>query len=184
MRELSLNILDIAKNSVTANAKVIEIAVSADTRSGFIAISVTDDGHGMDGELLNRVTDPFFTSRTTRKVGMGLPLLRQAALETGGSFDIKSQPGEGTFVQARFRLNSLNRMPMGSLTDTVLTLLLSAENYDIVLKYSVDGRSFEMDSREIKKQVDFEDFTAPEILEFLKGYVQENIDATNGGVSL
>lgn len=113
MRELSLNILDIAQNSISAGASLITIEVSEDTREHLLSLTVSDNGCGMDEETLRNVCDPFFTTRTTRKVGMGIPLFRLAAEQTGGSFEITSEKGVGTSTKAVFHSDSIDFTPLG-----------------------------------------------------------------------
>lgn len=182
MRELSLNILDIAQNSITADAKKIDISVIADVSENKLTISVADDGKGMSQEFLAKVTDPFTTTRTTRKVGLGIPLFRQGALDAGGSFDIKSQQGKGTTVTATYQLDHIDRMPLGNLTDTMVILLLGNDNLRFVLDYQVDGRKFHFDTDEIREQIGDISFSEPSVLEFIKEYLNQNINMTNGGI--
>ena len=112
MPELSLNILDVTQNSVTAGANLIKINISASTADDRLTISISDNGCGMTEEQVKNVTDPFFTSRTTRKVGLGIPFFKMAAELTGGSFRIESKVGEGTTTTAVFGLSSIDRMPL------------------------------------------------------------------------
>ena len=113
MRELSLNVLDIAQNSLSAGATLVEITVTEETAADRLIIAIGDNGRGMTPEQVRRVSDPFYTTRTTRKVGMGIPLFRMAAEMAGGSLDIDSVPGEGTRVTAAFGLSHIDRMPLG-----------------------------------------------------------------------
>lgn len=184
MEELALNILDVACNSVTAEATLIDIDVSVDTKSDKLSISVSDNGKGMSKELLEKVTDPFATTRTTRKVGMGLPLFKMAALTADGEFAIDSETGVGTKTTASFKLSHIDRMPLGDLPSTVVTLIGAAKSADIVLKYAVDGREFVFDTREIKKVLDGVDITESEIIVWLKEMMKENIMLINGGLAI
>lgn len=184
MEELALNILDVACNSVTAEATLIDIDVSVDTKSDKLSISVSDNGKGMSKEFLEKVTDPFATTRTTRKVGMGLPLFKMAALTADGEFAIDSETGVGTKTTASFKLSHIDRMPLGDLPSTVVTLIGAAKNADIVLKYAVDGREFVFDTREIKKVLDGVDITESEIIVWLKEMMKENIMLINGGLAI
>ena len=113
MRELSLNVLDIAQNSIAAGASVITMTVEEDAGADRLTLSVEDNGCGMTSEQLERVRDPFYTTRTTRPVGMGIPLFRMAAEATGGSLSITSKPGAGTTVTAVFGLSHIDRLPLG-----------------------------------------------------------------------
>ncbi len=124
MTEISLNILDVAQNSVSAGASLIEISVIADTESDMMSVTVKDDGCGMAEEQLSKVTDPFFTTRTTRNIGLGVPFFKMSAESTGGRFKIESEKGRGTCVTAEFILSSIDRMPLGDITGTVHTLIV------------------------------------------------------------
>ncbi|MDO4741687.1 MAG: ATP-binding protein, partial [Eubacteriales bacterium] len=122
MRELADNILDIAQNSISAGASLVEIDITVSREKGTIEFVFKDDGCGMSEEMVRTVTDPFTTTRKTRKVGLGLPLLKQTALMTGGDFDIASKVGEGTCVRVSFGLENIDRPPMGDVPGTLFTL--------------------------------------------------------------
>ena len=180
MREIALNILDIAENSVKAKASLIEITVTA--ADNILTVTITDNGTGMSKDFLEKVTDPFTTTRTTRKVGMGIPLFKDAAEMTGGSFEIESEPGRGTRVTARFVIDSIDRAPLGDISDTAVTLL--GPDIDFVWVYTVNGRSFTFDTREIKAELGDIPIDSPEIISFLRNLLKENIDSINGGTVL
>ena len=180
MRESALNILDIAENSVKAKASLIEITVTA--ADNILTVTITDNGKGMSKDFLEKVTDPFTTTRTTRKVGMGIPLFKDAAEMTGGSFEIESEPGRGTRVTARFVIDSIDRAPLGDISDTAVTLL--GPDIDFVWVYTVNGRSFTFDTREIKAELGDIPIDSPEIISFLRNLLKENIDSINGGTVL
>ncbi len=180
MREIALNILDIAENSVKAKASLIEITVTA--ADNILTVTITDNGKGMSKDFLEKVTDPFTTTRTTRKVGMGIPLFKDAAEMTGGSFEIESEPGRGTRVTARFVIDSIDRAPLGDISDTAVTLL--GPDIDFVWVYTVNGRSFTFDTREIKAELGDIPIDSPEIISFLRNLLKENIDSINGGTVL
>lgn len=184
MNELALNILDIACNSTAARAKTVTITVTADTARDCLEISVSDDGCGMDGELLARVSDPFSTTRTTRKVGMGIPLFKMAAEMSGGAFAIASKVGEGTETRASFGLSHIDRMPLGSLGDTVATLIGGAPEVRFILDYAVDGRRYRFDTDEVKAVLDGCDIADASVLAFIKEMITENIENVNGGLTL
>ncbi len=184
MEELSLHILDIANNSVRAGATRIGIVVTADTISDKLTIVISDNGCGMTGEVVERIQDPFFTTRTTRKIGMGIPLYKQAAESTGGSVTIWSKVGEGTVVTAVFGLKHIDRMPMGSLGDSIITLVTSPENIDYLFTLTVDDRTFSFDTVEVKQQLDGMPLDTPEIAGYLREFLNENISLTDGGYIL
>ena len=155
MKELSLHILDVAKNSVKAGAKLVGIDVITD-KTGMMTIRISDDGCGMTEEILNRVTDPFYTTRTTRKVGLGLPLLRLAAEQTGGSFNLTSSTekgNSGTVVTARFDTNSIDCMPMGDIVSTICTLIAGSPEIDFVFSDTDESkeRNVTLDTRQMRE---------------------------------
>ena len=172
MRELSLNILDIAENSLKAKATVDE---------DFVTITIDDNGCGMSAEFLAKVTDPFTTTRTTRKVGMGIPLIKMAAEQCGGSFEITSQVDVGTTLKASFGRHSIDRPPLGSVGESIMTLLPDIGETRLIFSYQAFGQTFVLDSDEIKQQLDGIPLDEPEILLFIKQMIDENITTINGG---
>ena len=180
MRELSLNILDIAQNSLSAGAGLVTLTVDEDSGADSLTLRVEDDGRGMDADTLQRVRDPFFTTRTTRKVGMGIPLFRMAAEMTGGSLDIVSEPGKGTAVTASFSLSHIDRMPLGDMAGTVTALIRLNPGVDFVYRHTVDGRSFEMDTRELRAQLGDVPLSEPDVMEWIDGYLREQEDSLGG----
>ncbi len=174
MRELSLNVLDIAQNSVRAEASLIEIRIIESTTEHTLEISVSDNGKGMSPEQLESVRDPFFTTRTTRKVGMGIPLFRMAAEMTGGSFDIKSTLGKGTETTARFRTDHLDFTPIGDMCSTVIMLITMNLHIDFVYIRQLDGKSFTVDTRQLKEILGDVPLNEPSITAWLKDYITEN----------
>jgi len=182
MTEISLNILDIAQNSVRAEASLIEIEVAADSGKDILSVLIKDNGKGMTKEQAQKVTDPFFTTRTTRKIGLGIPFFKLAAESTGGSFSIVSEPGKGTSVRAEFVLSSIDRMPLGDITSTIHALVTLNSSIDFVYTYTHDGRSFTLDTREFREILGSGiEFSAPEISSYIKDYLYENTaEADNG----
>ena len=180
MRELSLNILDIAQNSLSAGAGLVTLTVDEDSGADSLTLRVEDDGRGMDADTLQRVRDPFYTTRTTRKVGMGSPLFRMAAEMTGGSLDIVSEPGKGTAVTASFSLSHIDRMPLGDMAGTVTALIRLNPGVDFVYRHTVDGRSFEMDTRELRAQLGDVPLSEPDVMEWIDGYLREQEDSLGG----
>ncbi len=173
MREIALNILDIAENSVKAKAKLVEIDVVA--TDDLLTVSIVDDGTGMDKEFLARVTDPFTTTRTTRKVGMGIPLFKMASEMAGGKFEISSEKGVGTSVKATFQISHIDRAPLGDLADTMVTLLSSEKDTDFRLHVAVNNNTFDFDTRELKAELGGIPVDTPEILVFVRDMIKDNI---------
>ena len=147
MKELSLHILDIAENSVKAEASLIEIEISEDTGKNLLTIAIKDNGVGMSEEFLKRVKDPFSTTRTTRRVGMGISLFEAAAEQCGGGLEISSEQNVGTEVFVRFQLDHIDRAPLGDMAGTMQTLIGGSPDRDFVYSHSKDGKCFTMDTR-------------------------------------
>lgn len=184
MTELSLHILDIAQNSLKAGCTLTEIEIKADTKANSLVIRVSDNGCGMSKEQLARVTDPFFTTRTTRKVGLGISLFKLAAEQTGGSLTIQSTQGIGTTLTAVFVLSSIDRMPLGDIGSTVFTLITCNPDLDFLFTYTVDDRSFTLDTREMRVILQGVPFTAPEVMVYIKETLAENKQETDAGILL
>jgi predicted metal-dependent phosphoesterase TrpH/anti-sigma regulatory factor (Ser/Thr protein kinase) len=149
MEDLSLHILDIVENSINACAGRIEIRINEDSANDLLTIEIIDDGKGMDAETLRKATDPFFTTRTTRRVGLGLSFLAQAAEESEGTFDIRSKPGEGTTVKATFRMSHPDCKPMGDIAQTIVTLVTGHPGIDFLYEYKKDDSTYRFDTREV-----------------------------------
>jgi len=181
MTEISLNILDVAQNSVRAEASLITLEIEIDTASDSLTIRILDDGSGMSEEQVQKVTDPFFTTRDTRKIGLGVPFFKEAALSAGGSFGITSEQGKGTEVKAVFSLSHIDRQPLGDITGTLETLVFYNTGMDFVYRYSVDGKGFSLDTREIREILDGLPIDAPEVKEYISGYLRENTAEVNNG---
>jgi len=182
LKELSLHILDIAENSVNAGASKVEITVLENINKDKLTIIIKDDGKGMDAETVKRVTDPFITSRTTRKVGLGLPFLKAAAEACQGSLRIHSQPGEGTQIEVNFQRSHIDRMPLGDLQTTFLNLLIGYPRVHWIFNYQVDERSFTLDDQPIKEILSGVPLSEPSVINYLKNALFEgitNINQTN-----
>lgn len=175
MKELALHILDIAENSVAAQAHTIEINVVENSREDRLKIAIQDDGVGMDAEMVVRVVDPFVTSRTTRKVGLGIPLLKAAAEACDGGLTITSQPGQGTRVEVAFQLSHIDRMPLGDIAGTILTLIVSFPAIHWRFKYRVDDETFSLDDADIKAELADVPLTEPAVLTFIREYLESGV---------
>ena len=177
MPEISLNILDVAQNSVAAESQLTEIGISVDNAADTLELVISDDGRGMSYEQVRNVTDPFFTTRTTRKVGLGVPFLKMAAELTGGSFHIESEPGMGTKTRAVFGLSHIDRMPVGDIAATMTSLIGSNPDIDFVLSYSVGEGGFIVDTREMRQVLDGVSLGEPDVLSFISEHINGSIDA-------
>ena len=176
MRELSLNILDIAQNSISAGAPLITIEVSENRTDQTLLIGICDNGRGMSEEQVKSVIDPFFTTRTTRKVGMGIPLFKMAAEQTGGSLEIKSELGVGTEVKAYFKTDSVDFTPLGDVASTIQMLITMNTDRDFVYKHKVDEKEFVCDTREIKEILGDVPLDTYEVSQWLKDFITENTE--------
>jgi hypothetical protein len=175
MREIALHLLDIAENSVAAGARSVSISVAEDTQANWLNAAVRDDGKGMDETMVRQVIDPFVTSRTTRKVGLGIPLFKAAAEACGGRLHITSAPGQGARLEASFQHSHIDRMPLGDLAGTLLTLVVAYPHINWTLDYCVDGRSYAFDDAPIKAELGDLPLTEPDVLAFLREYIQQGI---------
>jgi hypothetical protein len=184
MFELSLNIMDIAQNSIRAGASLVEIGVDVDEGRDMMGISVSDDGTGMGEEQKRAAMDPFYTTRTTRKIGLGLPYFEMVARMCGGDFGIWSEPGEGTKVSATFRISHIDRAPLGNMGQTVALLAGANPGIDFAYELSRGGGRFAFDTREIKELLDGVDISTPEIVVYMEGYINENSEILLGGLAL
>ena len=184
MPELAMSIQDIAENSVRAGASLVGVSVTADRGADTLTVVITDDGCGMTPEQVAQVEDPFFTTRTTRKVGLGVPFFKQAALAAGGSFRIQSEVGKGTTVTAVFRLDNIDRMPLGDLSGTLHTLITFNPDRDFLCEYRVDGRGFTLDTRQFREILGGVPLDEPEVSQYVREYLEENIRETNGDAQI
>lgn len=173
MRELSLNILDIAQNSISAEASLIRIEIDENTADNELVIGIYDNGRGMTAEQVEAVKDPFFTTRTTRKVGMGIPLFKLAAEQTGGSLSIFSEPGKGTEVRTVFRTDSIDFTPLGDVNSTILTLVTMNTDRDFIYRFRVDEKEFTLATSELKEILGGVPLDEPSVSEWIKEYLNE-----------
>ena len=182
MPEISLNILDVAGNSIRARAALVEITVDVQPADDSLAVTVKDNGEGMTEEEVSHVEDPFFTTRTTRKVGLGIPFFRQAAVSAGGSFQIDSEKGKGTTVSAVFGLSHIDRMPLGDISSVIHTLIVFNEH---VGTYRYGERSFVLDTRRMREILGEDiSFREPEVSAFIKEYLESGKAETDGGADI
>ncbi len=170
MEDISLHILDIAENSVAAGSTLIRIGVIDRRVEDSFVVEIEDNGKGMPEELVAKALDPFFTSRTTRNVGLGLSLLAQAARETGGDISVKSTVGEGTIVRAWFRPAHIDMKPLGDIAETLAVLIAGNPDIDFSFTYDYDkdGSPFTFDTRDIRAELENIPINAPEVISVLR----------------
>ncbi len=183
MRELALHVLDLVQNSLRAGANLIEVEILEDTDLDRLTITVRDDGCGMEENLKEKVLDPFTTTRTTRKVGLGLPLLKMAAERAGGRLTLDSEPGKGTVVEAAFQHSHIDRMPLGDMAGTILTVIISNPKVNLVYRHQVDGREWQLDTRVIKDEVGEDALGLPAVINWLRSYLEEGQNYLYGGAT-
>ncbi len=161
MEDLSLHILDIAENSVAANANRIEIRISEDIKKDFLSIEVIDNGVGMDKEILEKALDPFYTSKTVRRFGFGLSFLSEAAKAANGRLSIKSKKGKGTRIRADFQHSHIDRQPLGDIGQTILTLIIGNPEIDFIFVHKKADHVYRLDTRKIKTQLNETPINSP-----------------------
>lgn len=184
MPELSLHVLDIAENSIRAGASLITIEISVDPPFDTLAITIEDNGCGMTREQADQVTDPFYTTRTARRIGLGIPFFQYAAESTGGSLQIESSPGTGTAVKAEFGLSHIDRMPLGDISATIHTLILYHPDIDFIYNYRYHQASYALDTRQLRQILGDISFKNHEISNYIKEYLTDNKLEADGGAVL
>ena len=176
MKELALHILDIAENSIAAGAEKVSISVNKETASGFLSIRIDDNGKGMSREEMHRSQDPFYTSRSTRRVGLGIPLLRQHAEMTGGNLNIESEQGNGTIVEATFHQDHPDRQPLGDLEGIWLLLVTSNPYMEWELDCVSKEGEFSISTTEIRSTLDLDRIRGNELTSSLKRLIRNNLE--------
>jgi len=183
VKELSLHILDIVQNSIKANATLINIRICENLKEDYLIIEIEDNGKGMSAGLLKKVTDPFVTTRDTRRVGLGLSLLKATAQQCEGNLFIESEEGKGTKVYSCFQHSHIDRAPLGKMEDTLITLLIANEELDAdistvnyIYKHQFNEQSFIFDTREVKEILGNTPLYDPEVLDWIKKYLKENLE--------
>lgn len=174
MREISLHLMDIVQNSIEAGATFIIITIEENTNDDYIHITIKDNGFGIEPELIEKIKDPFVTSRKTRRVGLGISLFEAACNRCGGGLSIESLINSGTEIKASLEYNHVDRAPMGRIEDTIVSFLMT-KRVDILYKHIFNNKEFVFDSREIKKAVGGE-LNDLDIINWIKEYISEGIE--------
>ncbi len=175
MKEISLHILDIAENSVNAGADRIVIKVIENINKDVLSIQISDNGSGMDAETAATISDPFVTSRKTRRVGLGIPFFKAAADACRGSLSIDSEPGVGTTINVEFQHSHIDRMPLGEIENTISNLMIGYPEIDWLFYYQVNEEKFSIDSREIKEVLGDVPLSEPSVINFIRQQINEGI---------
>ncbi|HSM25458.1 MAG TPA: ATP-binding protein [Anaerolineaceae bacterium] len=176
MKELSLHLLDIAENSINAESSHITIIVEENSSNDRLILTVKDNGKGMSAEMAERIVDPFITSRTTRKVGLGIPLLKAAAEMCNGFLTVDSTPGVGTKIIVQFQRSHIDRMPLGDLAGTILHLVVGSPHIHWTFIYKVNEDIYEFDDQFIKQELDGIPLSEPVILSFIRNELTSGIN--------
>jgi len=175
MPDIAMHLLDIVFNSIRAKAKNIIIYLLDSEKEDQIICRVEDDGSGMDEQTVENVQSPFFTTRTTRNVGLGIPLFKEGALQTEGSFRLESTLGKGTLIEATYKRSHLDCPALGDLAETFATLIQADANIEYTIDVIYDDKSFNLDTRAIKEILDGVPIDEPDIILWLKEYIKEGI---------
>jgi hypothetical protein len=176
MIELALHILDIAQNSLRAEASLLEITVNEDIRNDRLEIEINDDGCGMSADEIEKALDPFYTTKKVRRFGLGLPMLKQAALQADGSFDIESEPGKGTKLKVSFRYSHIDRQPLGDVAGSIIALVLEKPEIDIVFSYKKDSYGFMLDTRQIRETLEGIPLNNMDVIDFIRTSIMEGMN--------
>ena len=175
MLELSMNILDIVENSTRAGAGLIKISVTEDRGKDILRIEIADDGEGMEPDVTEKALDPFYTSKDVRRIGLGLPMLSHAAKATDGKFIIASERGKGTVVTADFGYSHIDRQPLGDMPGTMATIILGNPLVDFVYTHLSDGKSYTLDTREVKNELEDVPIDHPKVIQFIKENIRDGL---------
>lgn len=175
MTELALNILDIVQNSVRAGASEVTIGIEESAQSDKLEVTVRDNGRGIPPEILEVVEDPFTTTRTTRKTGLGIPLLKYHAELTGGNIEIRSAQGKGTEVTARFGYSHIDRQPVGDITGVLIILISANPEIDFLYTHRTDSGEYSFSTSEARKVLETDNLTDYSLLQDLKAMIKENL---------
>jgi len=175
MLELSMHILDVVQNSLAARATLVEIRIREDLYKDLLTIEVKDNGRGIPGELTRKVTDPFFTSRTTREVGLGLPLFKEAAERCSGHLEVQSEEGQGTRIIVHFQLDHFDRAPLGDMGETLAILITGNPEVDFLYEHEVDRQSYRLETREMREILGPVGLDDPSVLYFIRQDVQKGL---------
>ncbi len=175
MEDLSLHILDIVENSIAAGANRVEIRVIEDTRKDILSVEIRDNGKGMSEEILENAVDPFYTTRTTRRVGLGLSLLSQSAKEADRDMTITSKKGEGTIVTAYFKHSHIDRKPIGNMAETLIVLIAGNPDIDFLYEHRLNNRAYSIDTKDIREELGDVPLSSPDVIKAIKKDIQNGL---------
>ena len=173
--ELCSHILDVAVNSITAGSRNIGVTINEDHERSLLTIIISDDGKGMDAGMIEKVQDPFFSTKEGRKVGLGIPLLKETAEETGGTFHMESAPGKGVKIKATFDLNHPDLPVLGNLKDTIFVLVVSNPDVDFIFRYVSEKNKFYFNTKEVKRELQNIPINHPDVVNWLREYFYRSL---------
>jgi len=179
MEDISLHILDVAENGIIAGADLIKINVSEDVTRDVLEVAIQDNGRGMSPELLKNVLDPFVTTRTTRKVGLGLSLFQQASQEADGNLSIESTEGQGTTVRAYMSYAHIDRKPLGNMVATMLALVEGNPTVDFAYTHTRNGRTYSFDTRDLRVQLEEIPINTPAVIALIEDNLTSGLQEIN-----
>ncbi|HZJ82703.1 MAG TPA: ATP-binding protein [Clostridia bacterium] len=182
MQDLSLHILDVTQNSISAMANMITITIDEDSLKDWLQIEIMDNGNGMDEDTILKITDPFYTTRTTRKVGLGLPLFKATAERCGGSLTVESALGKGTTIKVGFILGHIDRPPIGRMDETIASLILCNPQVNFIYNHKTTYGGFSLDTKEIQETLGDVPIEEPEVIMWIQSYIKEGLSKIDGGV--
>mgnify|MGYP001065823757 CR=1 FL=1 len=182
MEDISLHLLDLAQNSLSAGATLIELLIQEDSEKGTMTIVIQDNGYGMDEKQVRKITDPFFTTRSTRKVGLGIPLFQASAEATGGQLHIISCLDVGTKIEAIFHTDHIDCLPLGKIDDTITTLIYLNPGIDFIYSHKKNDKQLLLDTREIRSVIGDISIANLSVIDWIKRYLIEGLKEINGGV--
>ena len=182
MLELALHVLDIAENSSRAKASLIEITIGEDLQRDVFSLEIRDNGQGMDKPTMEKALDPFYTTKKVRRIGLGLPMLKQATVLTSGNFSLTSEPGRGTVVRAEFQHSHIDRQPLGDIAGVIAMLILGNPGIDIVYTHRKNGGTYVLDTRELREGLGDVPLNNMEVLNLIRDNIREGLEELDGAV--
>jgi hypothetical protein len=181
LRELALHIMDLVENGLNAGATLIELSVDENRLANRLVITIRDNGRGIPEKLVNDALSPFFTTRTTRRVGLGLSLFREASRRCEGSFALKSKEGKGTEVSAAFQLDHIDLAPLGDMGSTLSCLIMGNPGVDFLYQHHVDDRTFQLDTRQVRAELEGVAINEPEVVQYIGALINESLSELGAG---
>jgi len=178
MIELALHILDIAQNSLRASAGLVQITVVEDLKDDRLVIKISDNGCGMTQEEVEKALDPFYTSKKVRRIGLGLPMLKQAAIQAGGDFSIESEQGRGTTIAVEFKHSHIDRQPLGDVAGSIVALILERPDTDLLFTYKKGSYEYFFDTREIREALEGVPLNNLDVVEFIRTNINEGLNTS------